>query len=97
MNTWGLGLVIGALTATALAFVWVAVKLGSTTGSSKKATKNGAEAYTDAAEADVEHILKNSAKNYVIAAVCILKKLSVKMLCSCSRIYGLLPHKSMSI
>lgn len=40
MNTWGLGLVIGALVATALAFVWVAVRLG---GSAGKNGKQGAE------------------------------------------------------
>lgn len=36
MNAWGLGLIVGSLTATALAFVWVAIKLGS----SKPATVN---------------------------------------------------------
>lgn len=40
MNTWGLVLVIGALVATALAFVWVAVRLGG--GSSGKGGKQGA-------------------------------------------------------
>ncbi len=56
MNTWGLGLVIGALSATALAFVWVALKLGSSASGGKKKTKDGKEILTDAAEADVEHI-----------------------------------------
>jgi len=54
MNIWGLGLVIGALCATALAFVWVAVRLGSTPG--KKPAKSGKDQLTEAAEDDVEHI-----------------------------------------
>ncbi|MBA2279186.1 hypothetical protein H0V99_01970 [Candidatus Saccharibacteria bacterium] len=56
MNAWGLGLVIGALGATALAFVWVALKLGNSPGGKKKAYKDGKEMVTEAAEADVEHI-----------------------------------------
>lgn len=35
MNAWGLGLVIGALAASAIAFLWVAVKLGSNPPSPK--------------------------------------------------------------
>jgi hypothetical protein len=57
MNAWGLGLVIGALAATALAFVWVALKLGN--GPAKKSNKNGKEEISAAAEEDVEHIFND--------------------------------------
>ena len=57
MNTWGLALVIGALTATALAFVWVAVKLGGS--GPKKSNKSGRDQISEAAEADVEHIFND--------------------------------------
>lgn len=55
MNAWGLGLVIGALVATALAFVWVAVRLG---GPSKKG-KGAKDQLNEAAEDDVEHIFND--------------------------------------
>jgi hypothetical protein len=57
MNAWGLGLVIGALAATALAFVWVALRLGN--GPSKKSNKNGKDEIAAAAEEDVEHIFND--------------------------------------
>lgn len=57
MNTWGLGLVIGALASTALAFVWVAIKLGGSPSRSGK--KNGKEQIAAAAEEDVEHIFND--------------------------------------
>jgi F0F1-type ATP synthase membrane subunit b/b' len=57
MNTWGLGLVIGALASTALAFVWVAIKLGSSAPAAKK--KDGREQVADAVEEDVEHIFND--------------------------------------
>lgn len=60
MNTWGLGLVIGALAATALAFVWVAVKLGSSGPSGKKGSaKGGEQLATEAAEKDVERVFND--------------------------------------
>lgn len=60
MNTWGLGLVIGSLAATAFAFIWVAVRLGSTPSSSKKSKiADGREAITEAAEKDVEQIFND--------------------------------------
>ncbi len=59
MNTWGLGLVIGALAATAMAFVWVALKLGSSGPASKKTVKDGREAIGEAVEDDVEHIFND--------------------------------------
>lgn len=59
MNTWGLGLVIGALAATAFAFVWVAVRLGSAGPGGKKTAKDGRQAIADAAEEDVEHIFND--------------------------------------
>lgn len=59
MNTWGLGLVIGALIATAISFVWVAIKLGSTEPKAKGNGKTGKEALADAAEEDVESIFND--------------------------------------
>ncbi len=59
MNTWGLGLVIGALAATAFAFIWVAVRLGSNGPATKKSAKDGREAIGDAVEEDVEHIFND--------------------------------------
>lgn len=59
MNTWGLGLVIGALAATAIAFIWVAVRLGSAGPSTKKTAKDGREAISQAAEDDVESIFND--------------------------------------
>lgn len=57
MNAWGLGLVIGALVSTALAFVWVAIKLGGTAPAKKK--KSGKEQVAEAAEEDIEHIFND--------------------------------------
>ncbi len=59
MNTWGLGLVIGALVATALAFVWVALRLGSSGSGPAKKNKGAAEIATEAAEADVERVFND--------------------------------------
>lgn len=61
MNTWGLGLVIGALAATAFAFIWVAVRLGSSPSAGKKSKTglDGREAITEAAEKDVEQIFND--------------------------------------
>ena len=58
MNSWGLGLVIGALAATALAFVWVALKLGSNPPTAKK-SKTGKEQLLEASTQDVEHIFND--------------------------------------
>jgi hypothetical protein len=59
MNAWGLGLIIGALAASAIAFVWVAVRLGSNAPAKKKTGKDGKEELADAAEQDVEHIFND--------------------------------------
>ncbi len=57
MNTWGLGLVIGALAATAIAFVWVAIRLGSAEPAAKKEEPGDSrEAIGQAAVEDVENI-----------------------------------------
>lgn len=56
MNTWGLGLVVGALLAAAAAFCWVAYILSTHQG---KKSSNQNEVYTDAAERDVERIFNN--------------------------------------
>lgn len=54
MNSWGLVLVIGALLAAALAFVWVAMSLKGG-GLGKKALGD----HIEAAERDVEHIFND--------------------------------------
>lgn len=59
MNTWGLGLVIGALAATAFAFVWVAVRLGNGPVDKKAKGKDGKELAGDAVEKDVESIFND--------------------------------------
>lgn len=58
MNTWGLGLVIGALVSTALAFVWVAIRLGNGPVK-KKPSGDPKDALGAAAEEDVEHIFND--------------------------------------
>ena len=55
MNVWGLGLVVGALLAAAAAFAWVAYALTEHGGK----VKNQAEAFTEAAEKDVERIFND--------------------------------------
>ncbi len=61
MNTWGLGLVVGALVATALAFVWVAIKLGSSGGQVEKKTNTDSTSseFGQAAEEDAESIFND--------------------------------------
>lgn len=60
MNTWGLGLVVGALSMTAFAFIWVAVRLGSNApAASKKTAKEGQQELGQAAEEDVESIFND--------------------------------------
>jgi hypothetical protein len=52
MTIWWLGCILGVMGATAIAFIWVAVRLGSGRPSGKKTDPN----YADAAEQEVEHI-----------------------------------------
>ncbi|MDQ3123246.1 MAG: hypothetical protein M3Q14_00990 [bacterium] len=63
MNTWGLGLVIGALSATALAFVWVALRLGKSAPDANsrkgKGGKNVKDKLLDSATEEVEHIFND--------------------------------------
>lgn len=59
MNTWGLGLIIGALVATAFAFVWVAVRLGNQQEVKKGTGKDGKQVATEEAERDVERIFND--------------------------------------
>lgn len=60
MNTWGLGLIIGALVLAALAFVWVAIKLGSSAGPAKgRPGKSGSEAATEAIDANTEQVFND--------------------------------------
>lgn len=56
-DTLSVGLILGALLAATIAFIWLAVHLGP--GAGKKG-KHGQEAYTDAAERDVEHIFNDT-------------------------------------
>jgi hypothetical protein len=55
MNSWGLGLVLGALLVAAAAFVWVAYALTSVIGKKKVST----QVITDGAEKDVERIFND--------------------------------------
>jgi hypothetical protein len=56
MNVWGLGLIAGSLLAAAGAFIWLALRLGS---SGKGASKPGGVDYNATAERDVEHIFND--------------------------------------
>ena len=55
MNVWGLGLIVGALLVAAAAFCWAASVLSKVGAKSK----NDAEAFTSAAEKDVERIFND--------------------------------------
>lgn len=59
MNTWGLGLVISALAMTAVAFIWVAVRLGSNPPASAKKPGKDQQELGQAAEEDVESIFND--------------------------------------
>jgi hypothetical protein len=52
MTIWWLGCILGVMGATAVAFIWVAVRLGSDGSGVKKKDPN----YAEAAEEEVEHI-----------------------------------------
>lgn len=57
MTIWWLEGILGTLGAAAIAFIWLAVRIGSlNTGRSKK---NVPDSYAQAAEDDVEHIFNN--------------------------------------
>ena len=53
MTLWGLLLILGTILAATAAFVWLALKMGG------GKPKNAADAVTDAAEKDVEHIFND--------------------------------------
>lgn len=57
MNTWGVIVVLASLLAATASFIYVALKLGGTGPKSK--TNTSGNAYTDAAEQDVEHIFND--------------------------------------
>lgn len=59
MNTGGLILVVGALAAATLAFIWVAWRLGNGGGGVRKGKGNATQALEDAAKGDVEHIFND--------------------------------------
>lgn len=54
-----LGLIIGSLLSATIAFMWLAVRVGSSGGSRKKGISEG-EDITKAAEDDVEHIFNDT-------------------------------------
>jgi hypothetical protein len=60
MNVWGLGLVIGALAASAFAFIWVAIRLGSNPAAVKpKSSKDQRNAIGEAVDQDTESIFND--------------------------------------
>ncbi len=54
MEMWELALVLGSLLSATLAFIWLAIRQGG-----DKKSKNPADAFTEQAERDVEHIFNN--------------------------------------
>lgn len=56
MELWQLGLIIGSIAASTLAFIWVALH---TTGGGKKTKTSPQDAYSEQAERDVEHIFND--------------------------------------
>lgn len=59
MNTGGLVLVIGALSAATAAFIWLASKIGTAGGPASKHTPGTTEELEGAANKDVEHIFND--------------------------------------
>lgn len=61
MEIWQLGLIVGTLVASMLAFVWMAVRLGShgTPKSKRDSHKSKEDTYSELAERDVEHIFND--------------------------------------
>ncbi|HVV25762.1 MAG TPA: hypothetical protein VHC21_01900 [Candidatus Saccharimonadales bacterium] len=57
MTIWWLVLILAAIGSVGIAFIWLAVRMGSV-GAAPKG-KNRAESYGDAAEQDVEHIFND--------------------------------------
>jgi hypothetical protein len=55
MNTLGLGIIVGSIAASTLAFIWVAWRLGGGHGKPRSMQ----DAYTEQAERDVEHIFND--------------------------------------
>lgn len=55
MTIWWLVLILAMLGSVGVAFVWLAIRLGGTTGGGKK-TKQAATSIQDAADLDVEHV-----------------------------------------
>lgn len=58
MELWQLGLIVGSILAGLLAFIWVALRTGSSKPAAKEA-QNGDPAYADQAEKDIEHIFND--------------------------------------
>ncbi len=57
MNIWGLGLVLGTIVASTLAFIWLALHMGASPKKDKN--KNPDDILTERAEQDVEHIFND--------------------------------------
>lgn len=58
MELWQLGLILGSIAASTLAFIWMALSGGGAGG--KKKGKKGQDPYTEMAERDVEHIFNET-------------------------------------
>lgn len=57
MNIWGLGLVLGTIVASTLAFIWLVLHMGASPKKDKN--KNPDDILTERAEQDVEHIFND--------------------------------------
>ncbi len=57
MEIWQLALIVGSLTASTAAFVWMALQNGGGSGRKKK---KGQDPYTDMAEKEVEHLFSET-------------------------------------
>lgn len=58
MELWELGLILGSIAASTVAFIWMALNGGG--GGGKKKGKKGQDPYTEMAEKDVEHIFNET-------------------------------------
>lgn len=58
MDIWQLALIIGSIVASMIAFIWLAVRVGSVSHGGKAQQNN--DPYTDMAERDVEHIFNDT-------------------------------------
>jgi hypothetical protein len=59
LEIWQLALIVGSLGATTIAFIWLAVQLGSNPADTKGKKKSKHDTYAEQAERDVEHIFND--------------------------------------